>query len=187
MKLVDNKHISCHLNNPFFQREEFVFLFKEIINESFFTRDTRQSGELNWAFDLRRIFTQSKYTKKIFPVLAIYLNKLGYSNFAVRGFGAFPFIGLINYQNIDSYLLVRNERKKYAFKEHIEGEPLCKSKRLIILEDLINTGGSVQRTKDILNESGYKPDSVFSFINFNDREKVCKNLKIYSAIELYKK
>ena len=95
----------------------------------------------------------------------MYLKSLGYKNFAVKGFGAFPFIGLAQH-NMDSFLYIRDNQKDYGIRNQIEGYA-PKSNNIVIVEDLVNTGLSVKKTKYILNKNLYNVSLIFCFAHFS--------------------
>jgi orotate phosphoribosyltransferase len=161
---------SLYWKNDYFDVPEVVESMVKITKNAFFPRERKvyvgkNGSPSGWAFDFRvSLFEQ---TSRVFMAhLAKYLVEQNYSTIGVRGYGAFPFIGLLQYPGIDNVLVVREKRKPYGFQKEIEGDadinlPVC------LLEDLVNSGKSLMYAHKIFARSKYNVNKYVSFISFD--------------------
>lgn len=64
---------------------------------------------------------------------------------------------------------IRKSRKKDALMRMIEGE-VRDTEKIILVDDILNSGNSFWRQIEVLDELGYKIDTVWSILRFRDQE-----------------
>ncbi len=112
----------------------------------------------------------------------------------VLSVGASPIVGATvlrsHMENTNSPPLrgftVRKEKKKHGTKKVVEGEPIGGSK-IVMIEDVINTGGSVLKAVESVREEGAQVDRVLCVIDRGkDTEKVFeeRGYKFFSIFKL---
>jgi len=78
--------------------------------------------------------------------------------------GALPFAAAIAYKIKKPLLILRKEPKKHGTGKQIEGV-LSKGDKVLIIEDLVTTGGSVIQTKKVLEDEGAVVRDVFVILD----------------------
>jgi hypothetical protein len=187
------------LNEGFFEKKDRAYVNKNNTISS-------------WAFDFRIPLLNSENTRILFPCISKYLSEIGETNIGLYGFGSFPFIGLSQYENIKRILLLRKEQKNYGFKQNIEGilpydehiieaqdqkdfnfkyvnaeGNICSQyKKICIIDDICNTGNSMNNAEKILYRNNYIVSSYFSLVNYAWSQKNINIEKLHSIIEIHK-
>ena len=81
--------------------------------------------------------------------------------------------------------LVRKEMKQHGLQKQIEGLELKPGMKVLIVEDVITTGGSVRNTISVVEQTGAKVQAVICLL---DRAEGAKEaLKPYPLIPLFKR
>ena len=117
---------------------------------------TGTSGRiLPYYVDLRLI---PSYPKIFHKIVDAYINliendNIEFDRIAGVPIGALPFASAISYKTKKPLLILRKERKEHGRGKQIEGV-LNKGDAVLIIEDLITTGGSVIKTKKVLEDEG---------------------------------
>lgn len=62
-------------------------------------------------------------------------------------------------------LIVRKEAKGHGTKVYVEGPPLPANSPVIVLEDVVTTGGSAMKAVERLRDAGYHVDHVISLVD----------------------
>ncbi len=144
--------------------EQNALLIKTEKNDFFFT-----SNDSNWAFDFRKIFMQWKFLQELSSFFwDKYENQYPFQVWWLE-LGAIPFItGIVmewqrRWKNINSFF-VRKERKKTGLWNQIEGQ--LWEEKIIIVDDLFNSGKSITRVYNSLWEKASNIFKVFTFVNF---------------------
>jgi orotate phosphoribosyltransferase len=186
MKLLSTEPFGkIYLKNKYFDSPEIIDALVSITRNAFFPPErkpyiTKKGRTAQWAFDFRvALFEQT--TRVFMPHLARYLSEQNYSTIGVRGYGAFPFIGLLQYPGINNILVVREKRKPYAFLKDIEGDadinsPVC------LLEDLVNSGKSLMVAHQIFARNKYNVNKYVSFLNFGWNTNKKLNVSLLDTI-----
>lgn len=82
---------------------------------------------------------------------------------------------------------IRKSRKKSGLMRMIEGE-IQAEKKIILVDDIINSGNSFWRQVEVLEPLGYRVDTVWSLLRFRDDEYYARfhnrDIKIESLFEL---
>ncbi|KHJ79917.1 hypothetical protein OESDEN_20421, partial [Oesophagostomum dentatum] len=82
-------------------------------------------------------------------------------------YGALPHATLVSYKSAKPLIIVRKEAKAHGTKKLVEGL-YKKGDKVIIIEDVVTTGGSIRECVDILREEGLVVEHVFCLL---DREQ----------------
>jgi orotate phosphoribosyltransferase len=106
--------------------------------------------------------------------------------------GAVPLVVALSLETNIPYVIVRKEKKEHGTGKQIEGEDV-KGKRVLIIEDVTTSGGSVLKTIEVIRENQGIVDEVISVV---DRESGAKEkikqvdasfIPLLSASEILKK
>ena len=152
---------------------------------------TQNGNYTNWLVDLRNIFLRPDALGLIVDIFWEEMEK--YYPFQVGGqeVAAIPLVAaiILRSQSIGkpvSGFILRKSRKKYGLQKIIEGE--VSDERIILVDDLINSGTTVLRQVKVLEEIGKHPEIFFSVINFrkeqNEEFLRKRNIKLTSLFDL---
>ncbi len=81
--------------------------------------------------------------------------------------GSVPLAVALSIQTGKPFVIVRKENKTHGTKEMIEGD-LLKGEDVLVVEDVVTTGGSVVRAINVLKENGANVKKVLAVV---DREE----------------
>ncbi|QQG38141.1 MAG: PQQ-binding-like beta-propeller repeat protein [Candidatus Kaiserbacteria bacterium] len=181
--------------------EEHKAHLKELIENSAYVRAEHENivssrkklKESGWLFDLRRILLRSDALEDIAEIF--------WDTFRER----FPFqIGGIETAAITlvtaltvhagevskkktSGFFIRKSRKKDGLMRAIEGE-IAPGAPIILVDDLINSGKSIERQVEVLEALGHRVQAVWTLIRFRDLEHYeylrKKNIELFSVFTL---
>jgi len=90
----------------------------------------------------------------------------GYDFIAGMELGAVPLIVALSLETNIPYLIIRKEKREHGTSKQIEGED-TKDKRVLVIEDVTTSGGSVVKSIQILRENKAIVDEVIVVV---DRE-----------------
>ncbi|RKY42820.1 MAG: orotate phosphoribosyltransferase [Candidatus Omnitrophota bacterium] len=163
-------------------------LFNLIKKEAFFKKKVLlSSGKVsNYYIDLRKITLQSKGAYLVANLLWEEIKREKFSFLGGPTLGADPILSAIAYH---SYLkgkplktfIVRKERKKHGQAQVIEGPPLKKKSRVIIIDDVATTGASLGEAAKKLIPLGVKVVKAWVIV---DREEGAKEFLSKLGISL---
>ena len=94
--------------------------------------------------------------------------------------GAVPIAVALSLESGKPFVIVRKQEKAHGTKKFIEGEDV-KGKKVLVVEDVTTTGGSVIRAVKILRENGAIVDKVITVV---DREEGAKERLNEENVEL---
>ena len=77
-------------------------------------------------------------------------------------------------------LIIRKKAKGYGTQAYIEGPSLAKGAKVVVLEDVVTTGGSALTAVERLKDAGYEVSQILSLV---DREQGGKELYQSKGIE----
>ncbi len=100
--------------------------------------------------------------------------------------GALPFAAAIAYKLKKPLLIIRKEPKEHGREKQIEGV-LNKGEKVLIIEDLVTTGGSVIKTKKVLENCGAVVCDVAVILDRYEggyENLKSNNLKLHSATNI---
>ncbi|SNS72193.1 Outer membrane protein assembly factor BamB, contains PQQ-like beta-propeller repeat [Granulicella rosea] len=129
-------------------------------------------SRLSWLVDLRRVLLQGKYLAAFVELFwERYKNA---SSFQVCGLetAAIPLITAIVMSSLErgtpvNGFIVRRERKTYGTANQIEGH--LNDFPVVIVDDLLNSGQSMEKVRVVLDEAGHLVDSVYVVLDFQAR------------------
>lgn len=171
-------------------------LMEVIQKEVFITKDKERIAhpngiESNWLFDFRRVLLQAKTLGLISELFWEKFEKE--PSFQIGGIevAAIPLItGLVVNlsepgREINGFF-IRKSRKKDGLLRMIEGK--IGEEKIILVDDIINTGKSFIRQVEVIESFGKKIDIVFAILRFRDMEYYKyfhdKGIKIISLFTL---
>jgi orotate phosphoribosyltransferase len=106
----------------------------------------------------------------------------------MKGFGALPFISLSQYGNIKKIYIAREQKKTHGFRQEIEGveNTTPTSKNICLIDDIINSGGSLQKTHHTFSNYGINVDKYLCLVNFTWKEKKINPNLLDAILEVHK-
>ncbi len=145
-------------------KEELIRLLKEC-GAIQFGRFVLTSGAVSdYYIDVKKASTNPTVLKKIAESMAEYAK--GYDFIAGMELGAVPIVVALSLETNVPYVIVRKEKREHGTGKQIEGADV-KDKKVLIVEDVTTSGGSVVKTVKILRENKAKVDEVLVVV---DRE-----------------
>lgn len=149
-------------------KKELINLLKEC-NAIQFGRFILTSGAVsNYYIDVKKAITNPNILKKIAETMREYVK--GYKVIAGMELGAVPLIIALSLETRIPYVIIRKEKKEHGTGKQIEGSDV-KGKKVIIIEDVTTSGGSVIKSVNILREYRAIIDKVIVVV---DRENGTK-------------
>lgn len=125
----------------------------------------------NWLFDFRHIFLNAKTLQKLAEVFwTIFKEDYpfqvgGMESASIPLVTAIVLTGQARGTPINGFY-IRKSRKKIGLMKHIEGS--LGDEKVILVDDLINSGGSFIKQIEVLNSLNRKIASVFAFVRFRN-------------------
>lgn len=134
-----------------------------------FGRFILTSGAISeYYIDIKKASTDPKTLKEIAIAMKSYVN--GYDVLAGMELGAVPLVVALSLQTNIPYVIVRKEKRDHGTGKQIEGVSI-KDKKILIVEDVTTSGGSVLRTIEIIRKNQGFVDKVICVV---DRESGAK-------------
>lgn len=145
-------------------KTELIKLLKEC-NAIQFGRCVLTSGAVsNYYIDIKKASTNPKILKKIAEAMVEYTE--GYDILAGMELGAVPLVTALALETNIPYVIIRKEKREHGTSKQIEGTDV-KGKKVLVIEDVTTSGGSVIKTIQILRENKAVVDEVLVVV---DRE-----------------
>ncbi|MDP8011699.1 MAG: orotate phosphoribosyltransferase [Thermoplasmata archaeon] len=118
----------------------------------------------NYYINIKKATTNPAILIEITKAMAKYV-----SNEKIAGIelGSVPLAVALSIQTGKPFVIVRKESKTHGTKEMIEGD-LLKGEDVLVVEDVVTTGGSVVRAINVLKENGANVKKVLAVV---DREE----------------
>jgi len=130
-----------------------------------FGRFVLTSGAVSdYYIDIKKASSKPKILKKIVQEMTDYAQ--GYDLIAGMELGAVPLIVALSLETDISYVIIRKEKRAHGTSKQIEGEDV-KGKKVLIVEDVTTSGGSVVKSVQIIRENQGMVDEVLAVV---DRE-----------------
>jgi len=169
-------------------------LFDIIRKEAFFIKKViLSSGKTsNYYVDIRRVSLQSRGAYLIANLLWKEISKEGIFSIGGPTLGADPILSALAYhaylenKHIKTFI-IRKERKKHGQAKFIEGPPLKKGAKAIIIDDVATTGKSLVDAVVKLRTSKVKVKKAFVVVDREEgaAENLAKvNLSLFSLFKL---
>ncbi len=114
--------------------------------------------------DIKKASTNPNILKKIAKSMAEYTE--GYDLLAGMELGAVPLVVALSLETNIPYVIIRKEKREHGTGKQIEGADV-KGKRVLVIEDVTTSGGSVVKTINIIREKKGIVDEVLAVV---DRE-----------------
>lgn len=112
--------------------------------------------------DIKKASTNPVVLKKIAEAMKEYTQ--GYDIIAGMELGAVPLVVALSLETSLPYVIVRKEKKEHGTSKQIEGENV-KGKKVLVIEDVTTSGGSVIKTVKILRENKALVDEVIVVVD----------------------
>jgi len=123
------------------------------------------SGAISdYYIDIKKASTKPEILKKIAQILSEYTE--GYEIIAGMELGAIPLIVALSLETNIPYVIIRKEKRQHGTSKQIEGEDV-KGKKVLLIEDVTTSGGSIVKSIQILRENKAIVDEVIAIV---DRE-----------------
>ncbi len=150
-----------------------------IASEVFVRNHTEQIGiytePQSWIFDFRRVLMQGKTANLIADIFyETFKTQYPFQLCSIEIAGVPLLTALMmkfyekGHHDINAFF-IRKSRKKTGLMRMVEGT-IERDKKIILVDDIINTGSSFWRQIEVLEELGHKVDTVWSIMRFRDEE-----------------
>ena len=146
------------------EKDEFIQLLKDC-GAIQFGRFVLTSGAISdYYIDIKKASASPNVLRKIALAMADYAE--GYDLLAGMELGAVPLVVALSLETKIPYVLIRKGDRKHGTGKQIEGGDV-KNKKILVIEDVTTSGGSLVKTLKILRENQGKVDEVLVVV---DRE-----------------
>jgi len=122
----------------------------------------------DYYIDIKKASTNPKILKKIAGAMSEFTK--GYDLIAGMELGAVPLIVALSLETNIPYVIIRKEKREHGTGKQIEGDDV-KGKKVLVVEDVTTSGGSVVKTINIIRENKGKVNDVLVVV---DRESGAK-------------
>ena len=121
-------------------------------------------AESDYYIDIKKASTQPKTLKKI----AVHMKEYAKDADVIAGMelGAVPLAVALSLETDLPYVIIRKEKRSHGTGKQIEGGSV-ENKKVLIVEDVTTSGGSVEKTIDIIREEN---GEIMKVITVVDRE-----------------
>lgn len=130
---------------------------------------TSSGDSLAFHFDFRGLFLQSEFQHKI---ATFFWQKFSVGEYQVGGLesAAVPLVSALVFASDQGQgFYIRKSRKQKATFKYVEGN-IDPQKKIILVDDVINSGGSFLKQIDILEAEGCTVSAIFCCVQFYDVE-----------------
>jgi orotate phosphoribosyltransferase len=131
----------------------------------------------NYYISIKKAVTNPFILKKIAEAMAKYIGNEKISGIEL---GSVPIAVALALETMRPYVIVRKESKEHGTKDLVEGD-IQKNEEIVLVEDVITTGGSVIRAAKILRDYGAIVKKVIVVV---DREEGAKENLAKENLEL---
>lgn len=134
-----------------------------------FGRFTLTSGAISeYYIDIKKASTNPMALREIAKDMAMYTQ--GYDVLAGMELGAVPLVVALSLETNMPYVIVRKEKREHGTSKQIEGLSI-KNKKVLVVEDVTTSGGSIVKTIQLIRENQGIVDKVICVV---DRESGAK-------------
>jgi len=128
-----------------------------------FGRFVLTSGAISdYYVDIKKASTNPTTLKAIAETMSEYTK--GYDLIAGMELGAVPLIVALSLETNLPYVIIRKEKKEHGTAKQIEGCDV-KDKKVLVVEDVTTSGGSVVKTIQILRDNNAEVDKVLVVVD----------------------
>ena len=146
------------------EKDEFIQLLKDC-GAIQFGRFVLTSGAISdYYIDIKKASASPNILEKIAQAMAEYTE--GYDLLAGMELGAVPLVVALSLETKIPYVIIRKRERGHGTGKQIEGGNV-KNKKVLVIEDVTTSGGSLVKTLKILRENQGKVDEVLVVV---DRE-----------------
>jgi orotate phosphoribosyltransferase len=169
-------------------------LLARIYEQAFFLASDRPvyryDGSLaRWALDVRIPMSSGATLRPAVRWFRRRMAERGLRQVAGRGYGSFLIVGgIVAADGGITGLLIRDRRKAYGFREILEGSRRG-GREVMVVDDILSSGRTMQRTIDSLREAGFVPTvaaTVFEFAWRKGRARLeSEGIEVLSMAKLW--
>jgi orotate phosphoribosyltransferase len=171
-------------------KEKLIELLKECGAIQFGKFVLTSGAVSNYYIDIKKASTNPKILKKIAEAMVEYTE--GYDVLAGMELGAVPLVVALSLETGIPYVIVRKEKREHGTSKQIEGSDI-EDKKVLIIEDVTTSGGSVVKTINILRRNNALVDEVIVVVDRESgtEEKLqnldCSFIPLLSVSDILKK
>jgi len=154
-------------------KKELIELLKEVGCIKFGEFTLASGKKSNYYIDIKKATTNPKVLKCIAKLIKEYIKDEDVKVAGVE-LGSVPIATAVSIETDKDLLIIRKKPKDYGTKNKIEGE-LNRGDRVVVVEDVTTTGGSVIKAVNEIRENGGVVEKVFVVVDRLEGAK--KNLK----------
>jgi len=137
-----------------------------------FGRFTLTSGKQSDNYvDLKRVITSHDFLSKYSKFMKKSLHHNTFDLLAGIELGSVPLAVALSLETKKPYLIVRKGRREHGTGKQVEGS-YKSGQRVLVMEDVLTTGGSAKRAAGILEEAGLHITGILAIV---DREEGAKD------------
>jgi len=126
---------------------------------------TLASGEKSkFYFNVKNAYTFPNIMQKISSLLMFELNNVEYDVIGGVELGAIPLITATSMKTHKPFIMLRKFKKDYGAKQLIEGK-YAQGSKVVMIEDVTTTGGSVIKAIDLLRNNHAVVDTVVTVVD----------------------
>lgn len=118
----------------------------------------------DYYIDIKKASTNPKVLRKIAAEMTMYTE--GYEILAGMELGAVPLVVALSLETDIPYVIIRKEKREHGTGKQIEGGDV-KDKKVLLIEDVTTSGGSVIKSINAIRDNKGKVDEVLVVV---DRE-----------------
>ena len=171
-------------------KEELIKFLKECKALQFGKFVLTSGAVSNYYIDIKKASTNPKILKKIAEYMVEYTK--GYDVLAGMELGAVPLVVALSLETGIPYVIVRKEKREHGTSKQIEGSDV-EDKKVLIIEDVTTSGGSVVKTINILRGNKALVDEAIVVVDRESgtEEKLqnldCSFIPLLSVSDILKK
>jgi len=157
-------------------KKELVQLLKECGAIQFGKFVLTSGAVSDYYIDIKKASTNPRVLKKISEAMVEYAE--GYDLLAGMELGAVPLVVALSLETNIPYVIIRKEKREHGTSKQIEGGEV-KDKKILIIEDVTTTGGSIIKTVKIIRENKGIVDEVVAVVDReNGAEEKLRNVDV---------
>jgi len=157
-------------------KNKLISLLKEVQCVKFGEFILASGKKSNYYVDIKKATTNPRVLKTAAQLIKSYLNDELNENLKIAGveLGSVPIATAVSIETEKDLIIIRKKAKDYGTKNKIEGT-LNENDKVIVVEDVTTTGGSVAKAVDEIRKNGGVVEKVFVIVDRMEGAK--ENLK----------
>ncbi len=152
-----------------FDRAQFLADLKACGALSFGTFTLASGKTSSFYVDIKKAITRPQMLRTIAEAMVPYASRA--DRIAGVELGAVPIAAAVSLASGKPYLMVRKEAKGHGTKKDFEGE-LAKGERVLFVEDVVTTGGTLRGAIERLRAAGAVVDDVVCVVDREEGGKI---------------